>query len=166
MRSRSAKPVCRAMTSIGWRLCSIIRRAASIRLPASDYESRGTPHSYPTEWPSLEVRAIRRTAACGHPEQLCPKCSEAGLLCPECRPHHNRGAVQPGASPRRQGNPRRQQRCQPRSTSTASAAPSTWTATRRSFGCCATCSECRVQNWAAEWRSHPKCQQVRALTHR
>ncbi len=51
MRSRSAKPVCRAMTSIGWRLCSIIRRAASIRLPASDYESRGIPHSYPTEWP-------------------------------------------------------------------------------------------------------------------
>jgi hypothetical protein len=31
MRSRSAKPVCRAMTSIGWRLCSIISRAVSIR---------------------------------------------------------------------------------------------------------------------------------------
>jgi len=31
MRSRSAKPVCRAITSIGWRLCSIIRRAASTR---------------------------------------------------------------------------------------------------------------------------------------
>jgi len=26
-----AKPVCRAMTSIGWRLCSIIRRAVSTR---------------------------------------------------------------------------------------------------------------------------------------
>ena len=31
MRSRSAKPVCWAMTSIGWRLCSIISRAASTR---------------------------------------------------------------------------------------------------------------------------------------
>jgi len=31
MRSRSAKPVCRAMISIGWRLCSIIRRAVSTR---------------------------------------------------------------------------------------------------------------------------------------
>ena len=31
MRSRSAKSVCRAMTSIGWRLCSIISRAASAR---------------------------------------------------------------------------------------------------------------------------------------
>src|SRR6202030_1482543 len=31
MRSRSAKPVCRAMTSIGCRLCSIISRAASMR---------------------------------------------------------------------------------------------------------------------------------------
>jgi transposase InsO family protein len=31
MRARSAKPVCRAMTSMGWRLCSIIGRAASTR---------------------------------------------------------------------------------------------------------------------------------------
>ncbi len=31
MRSRSAKPICRAMTSIGWRLCSIIRRTVSTR---------------------------------------------------------------------------------------------------------------------------------------
>ncbi len=31
MRSRSAKPVCRATISIGWRLCSIISRAASTR---------------------------------------------------------------------------------------------------------------------------------------